>query len=547
MKKLLFVVLTLFAIQPVFADTEVDFSNSNVESQGEALYVAPQCPKISSDYAEALTTLRSMKNSILKEAGCETASEATTHLENLVLPGRSGALEIVKKNNGKMLSASDATKIENYANQVTLAVTDIFSLMGGSDCPVHEEKKSLMYKSLINIAFDALSSLGNVVGPYGAPLSVGFSALKGVLGGIYEYNENNSGYKFDVSETGRDEAKLYIQSLCAFYEFNLQAEKLLEASDRKNSYLNLENHLNNKIAFLTGQGVCNGCQDLANIVDDYQSTSPQALQLVKDINSANSEDLGTHLLDALQTKLWLEDQKNKLDIEEFEYNESVGPALLGKELEQLEEFLVYKEAEDFMHWIYDETRSSYKDYQSDVRDWVSSSYFDLEFFQKMTGRYRRSVEIAIPYTTVKKQKDFVSIYDYKEYLVNNTDKLPDYSWYKDAMLVEAEYNKSVKVLKNVNRFISSHNEYCSFFKNAGYYDAIHLKCNDPDMQAMNEAFLRQALPDPKLTNYLEQSKRERERLLSITGYTEEWSLHLPELFNQWNKIQDEQIKKLILK
>ena len=100
------------------------------------------------------------------------------------------------------------------------------------------------------------------------------------------------------------------------------------------------------------------------MVDSYEEVTPVAKQLVAKINKETKLNLGTHMLDALQTRLWVKYQMDKLEIEEDSFQESIGPAILGAELEDLENFLIYRESADFMSWINNEASSAYKAFSS---------------------------------------------------------------------------------------------------------------------------------------------------------------------------------------
>ncbi len=537
--------------EPISEETSEEdevVSEAPVESKGKPEFIAPQCPKISSNFNKALDELKKHKNEILDAAGCETIAGATKRLEDVVTKKRKVYETVVKKyKKGAMLSGAEASALEEYAAQVSEAAAGVLDLMKISDCSVVRKKKPQIAKAILGITFDAVGGLGEFLGPYGAPLSIGITALKGVVNGLFKHSKNTKGYKFAVSEEGRDQAVVYTQNLCLFYNFKNEAEVLLNASDRRGSYLNLLTHLNSKIDSLTSPGFCNGCEILVDMVDSFEEVSPVAKQLVDQINKDTKLNLGTHMLDALQTRMWVESQMEKLEIEEDSFQESIGPAILGAELEDLENFLIYRESADFMSWINDEASSSYKGFTKHANKWTAEAFADmLSATGRRGGVYGGNSDIPYPMLSLRKHnsRNNITLYGFKELLLKDDTKLPKNSMYNDKDLVEAKYNKSIKTLKNVNRFIGSHNEYCNFFKLTGYYDAIYKNCNNRKINSLNDAFLVQTLADPNLSDYLQKDKEDKERVTKMSNGLEEWSKHLDKLFGKWDRIQSIRIQSV---
>ncbi len=528
-----------------------------VESQGQALYQPVTCPQISSDISDALTTLKSFSASTFAEAGCEGVSEATTRLTSLVSNKHKATFQKIIQKKGKMLSAKEAEAIESYSSEVTQLVGDVLNLAGSSDCPVSKKKKSVLFRSLLNLSFDAIEGVSQMVGPYGAPVSLGVNILKGVMSGFGNFKNKNSGYNFSVTKEGREQAVLYTKSLCIYHNFKKEADVLLNESERVASYRKLQDELDRKINTLLAPNFCVGCAMIYEVFEgDDDSVSVEGIamsEIVKSVDDNNGRFLGSHLLDALQTRRWLQSQFQKLDINLDTFNESIGPALLGIELEEIEEFLVDIESVQFMNWLNDEARNAYNNFSSKAKKaWVSAAKNDLEVMRMGTGRrgfgFSRKKSLGIqPSLSVRSIDNFVSLYDFKEYLLSVKDQLPKYSIFRDEFYLNSVYKRSINSIKGVGRFLNAQNEYCNFFRSAGFYGPVYGACNNQGLAKVSDVFYAETEADPSVAGWLKN-------ITSVGNYSdvkvtnhEAWADHLNDLFDKWNYVQGQHMLSIIAK
>ena len=130
-------------------------------------------------------------------------------------------------------------------------------------------------------------------------------------------------------------------------------------------------------------------------------------------------------------------------------------------------------------------------------------------------------------------------------MISKKETLPKYSQFKDEKLVNSYYKRSVKDLKNVNRFLSAHNEYCLFFENAEYYDATYRECTSSAVNSVSSAFLRETKADPELSVWVHNIASDWEQTrLKIQVDREGWADHFEDLFDEWDNIKLFQIDVL---
>ena len=179
------------------------------------------------------------------------------------------------------------------------------------------------------------------------------------------------------------------------------------------------------------------------------------------------------------------------------------------------------------------------------KSWVAPAVHDLQavhrsesFNSTLRRRQPRFQRVSSPTLSIKESSNYLTLYDFKEDLISKKETLPKYSKYKNEKLVNSFYKRSVKDLKNVNRFLSAHNEYCLFFENAEYYDATYNECHSAAMNQVNEAFLRETNADPSLSVWVKGIADQWEATSSkIMVDQEGWADHFEDMFDEWDQLK----------
>lgn len=366
--KHLIILVSLFAIQ-----TKALAQNS---AGPHPLFPVLQCPGIGEEYEKMLSRLDAIRSSIKASANCENVSLKVKSLENLVTADRERILALVDGSD-QSVSREQAQQVREYAENVTKKVASLMELFLNSNQCFEDDHADKQLRQLAGFVNEASQLVGSLTGPWGTPIALAGNVIAGFLTGMDQVLQTRAGFDFRQ----RDQWMNYVENLCTYHSYSDQIQHLL---DRNNSFTKLENL---KIRLMTRLDslakICPECRAIQINYPSQRNLSEKELseQLDAQIQAANShfaKPLGSYTLQSLGVLDWVIEEIKRLDHEAKSYWGAVsGRHMLSRAKDQIESFLITREAPRFLNHQLNQSGYDYRAFQTFVASEGKSLYSEL--------------------------------------------------------------------------------------------------------------------------------------------------------------------------
>lgn len=436
------------------------------------LFPVLECPAIGEEYEKMISRLDSIKAAIKEDANCNNVTMEVKSLEDLVVKDRQAVLAIVNGKEDEPLTAEQAAKLRDYAENVTkkvAAVNDLF--MRTTQC-FKEDEVDKQLSSLSGFVSEASQLVSSVAGPWGAPIAMAGNVIAGFLTGLDQIFKSHEGFDFDK----REEWMSYVQNLCTYYSYRDQIDHLLNPQARISQLQTLQSTLDGQIQTMID--TCTECRTIESAYNANRAAGATRIQSIVDpqvraADQNHSRPYGTYILQSLGLRDWVVSEVERIRRESASYWGDVsGRHLLYLAKEQIEEFLLTHEAPRFLE---------FQGYTS-RRDFAEFSYFSGD-----QGRYlyeeieRANAQVIQAKVDRRAWNDPVQYFrslvlNPLQFEVLPSDETADdlrYSWlhFRDQSLMRLrKAQTSTQVLQS----------FCSFFKHAGQFSPdVRANCSNP--------------------------------------------------------------------
>ncbi len=434
------------------------------------LFPVLECPAIGEEYEKMISRLDSIKAAIKEDANCENVTLEVKKLEDLVVGDRQAVLDIVNGTGENPLTAEQAAKVRDYAENVTKKVSAISDLFMRSNQCFKEDHVDDQISSLSGFVSEASQLVSAVAGPWGAPIAIAGNVIAGFLTGLDQIFKSRAGFDFEK----REEWMSYVQNLCTYHGYRDQIDHLLNPQARISQLQTLQTTLDNQLKIMTD--ACAECRAIQAAYDANRSAGATEIKSIVDpsvraADSRNSKPWGTYTLQSLGLRDWVLAEMKRVEREAQSYWGDVsGRHVLYLAKQQIEDFLIVREAPRFLEHQAYTARKDFQEFQWFAGDVGRGIYDEIE----------RANNQVIAYKVNRSNwNDRVS---YFRALVLNPvkfDILPAgdltedlrYSWlhFRDQSLLQLrKAQTSAQVMQS----------FCSFFKHSGQFSpAIRGSCS----------------------------------------------------------------------
>ncbi len=425
------------------------------------LFPVTQCPAVGDEYVNMLAKLETVKASIKAGANCENVALQVKSLEDLLAADRERVLQIIESGRTSSLTLDQSEFVRTYAENLTKKVTALYDLFSGSNKCFKDDNAESGLSSLSGFVGEASRLVASLSGPWGTPIALAGHVIAGFLTGMDQVMKSRAGYDYSKPENWKN----YVQNLCTFHSYRDQVEHLLNPQARINQLRTMRLQLDTRIELMGSR-----CEECSRIRDSFTTQSETSAD-VMNADQRFAKPFGTYMLYSVGIRNWVNKEISRIERESASFWADIsGRHLLSQAREDLEQFLIVREAPRFLGWQLGQS----------TRDWGSFNGFALQEGRPLHDQLSR---INPALVSVPVRSYFVNPIDvFKALVVSpirwhlaSENQLEDvkYSWthYRD---------RGLSRLRNAEASLQVVQGFCSFFKQAGYYSSsIKAACTAP--------------------------------------------------------------------
>lgn len=325
-----------------------------------------KCPAIPEEYSKMLTELKSLKSSIKQVANCEPIQQDVRKLEELLGDRRREVAELIKKNKTEALSDYEQEIIRTYVEEVTTKVFSTIELLNRNNYCFSEDKQKFDFSSLASITLDATALLKNFSGPWAAPINLGGNVVASIFQGLDKLVKSRRGYDFANIEHREN----FVSSMCTYYNFRQDVDKLLYPEKNLEQLENLEQSLSSQLDSI--QKNCPECKEIARIDKQLGRLGDaagfhQMNSLMTRVDSQFVRPLGMYTIRGLTTQRWLAKEVDRVREERRAEAFHIGRDLISEVRSDLDRFLFEREAPSFIRWQSERAFNLVRDFSAFVK------------------------------------------------------------------------------------------------------------------------------------------------------------------------------------
>ena len=336
------------------------------------------CPAIGDEFEGLLSKLETIKASVRDGANCGNVNLKVKSLEDLIVKDREKVLEIVESGRDRALTEAESEAVRTYAEEVTKKVAALNDLFLGSNHCFKDDQAGNQLAQLGGFVGEAARLVSAVAGPWGTPIALAGNVIAGFMTGMDKVNKSRAGYDFSKVDQWRG----YVQNLCTYHSYRDQISHLLNPEQRLNELralkIKIEDNLRNIL------NVCDECKSIEKLYVSQKSQGQAALERLADreISAANQRfqrPLGNYMLRSLGLRDWLIKEIARVEKEAASYWSGVsGRHILSRAKDDLESFLVTREAPRFLDYQIGRSRADYSAFQQFARNEGSNLYYAFD-------------------------------------------------------------------------------------------------------------------------------------------------------------------------
>jgi hypothetical protein len=465
--RLAFIVLTLCSI-PAWGQSPTDIYRR---------FPVLQCPKIGEEFEKMIAKLESVKSSIRKEANCKNVELQVESLEKLVVTDRQEVMDIISGQSGDTLSADQAKKVRNYAENVTKKVAALNDLFMRTNQCFDRDSADKQLSTLSGFVSEASGLIGSLAGPWGAPIAMAGNVVAGFLTGLDQVLKSRAGYDFSKPEQWSG----YVQNLCTYHSFRDQIDHLLNPKAKITQMKDLKLKLDLQIRLLTSN--CGECRSIEQLFGNAGTNLPAETmnQMQADVRNADNrfgQPFGSYTLQSLGLREWTIKEISRIEKEAQTYWSDVsGRNLLYRTKEDLEKFLLEKEAPRFLAFQSAQARNDYSNFTA---------------FLAQEGRTIYTRVEGINRTVLSRKIDYPGWTDPLEFLRSLVIHAPNFATLPNSEAIDdakfsLDYFRSQSLLRLQTAKTSAAvvQSFCSFFKHSGRYSpSIRGNCISSNLRTL---------------------------------------------------------------
>jgi len=468
------------------------------------LFPVLECPKVGEEFEQMISKLESVKSAIRKDANCRNVELQVKSLEDLVIKDRQEVMDIVGKSETESLSEDQARKVRSYAENVTKKVAALNDLFMRTNQCFAEDQADKQLSTLAGFVSEASGLVGSLTGPWGAPIAMAGNVVAGFLTGLDQVLKSRAGYDFSKREqwTG------YVQNLCTYHSYRDQIDHLLNPQVKISQLKELKLKLELQISTLTQN--CEECQSIENVFNAQVNRPSGEIQMMlsSEVQKADEhfrKPYGTYTLQSLGLREWTIKEIARVEKEAQTYWSDVsGRNLLYRAKEDIEKFLLEREAPRFLSFQTTQSRTDFNNFRMFLSEDGRTLYMRMEsqfpnLIQNKVKYFGWSDPLEMFRAMIISPLDFTSL--------PRTEAAEDlkFSWdfFREQSLVR---------LRTAQTSTAVMQSFCSFFKHSGRYSpAIRAQCGSSmlrelvktqsDLEAeLNSAHVIPEAPAPLVIN-----------------------------------------------
>ncbi len=454
----------------------VSFNSWGQSSQGiYRQFPVLQCPKVGEEFEKMISKLESVKSAIRNNANCKNVELQVKSLEDLVVKDRQEVMDIVTKTQSESLTEEQSKKVRAYAENVTRKVAALNDLFMRTNQCFEEDNAGKQISTLAGFVSEASGLVGSLSGPWGAPIALAGNVIAGFLTGMDQILKSRAGYDFSKP----DHWAGYVQNLCTYHSFRDQIDHLLDPQARIAKLKELKFKLELQISMFTS--TCRECETIERTFNARVPGPPAETEMFTLNSEAETADrhfpkpVGSYTLQNLGLRQWTIREIARVEREAQTYwSDVTGRTLLYRAKEDIEQFLLAKEAPRFLNYQVGQSRKDYYNFQN---------------FQSGTGRdLYNQLENLNPAALTRKVKfsgwtanDPLEMFRALVVSAVNVEVLPRTAAGEDVRFSLDYFRaQSMVRLRTAQTSAAVAQSFCSFFRHSGRYSpAIRSACMNP--------------------------------------------------------------------
>ncbi len=462
----------------IFAFTSISALATGTNPDLGKMFPVLQCPAVGEEYASMIGKLETIKTSIKDKGNCKNVELQVDTLKKLLDDDRQKVLDIVAKGKDVPLSEVDSDLVRKYAESLTKKVASLNDLfLNGNQC-FSEDASGKQLGALAGFVGEASTLIGSVAGPYGVPIALAGNVIAGFLTGLDQVLKSRAGFDFSK----RDQWQSYVQNLCTYNSFRGQIDHLLDPGTRIEKLKVLRTKLENQLAAMSGQ--CSECQKIAEMVQQAPGADAATImQLVgSDVAAADQQfakPYGTYTVQNIGLRNWATQEIDRMEAEAAtEWGNASGQYLLTRAKQQIEDFLMTREAPQFLNFQVKQALADSRQFTIYINQNGREIYSGIEQIDPKAITY----PVTFGWTTTDPLEVFRSLV----LRPINWEALPANDVVSEAHDSWANFRAtSLLNLRTSQTTAKVAQAFCSFFKNTEQYSsAIRAQCSAPDFKAL---------------------------------------------------------------
>lgn len=437
------------------------FANADFKLEGQRLIQNKfQCPVSHPEYKKVLTELKDIQSRVAAQSQCQEFVVDIKEMTNLLSQKRKGFFETINSNRDQLVSPEAAQNLQTYASEISEKALGLINYVANSEdasmtealfgtkrCLLSEDVKYDVISRASSLVYETSNLLSMVSGPYGAPIAIGGNVLAGVIKGIGTYLDKKNSFDF----TSLDKRIFFADTLCLYYQYQVEIDKLTNPEKTLSNYEKLDQHLDQKLNELAST-----CPECKNIIDNTPLGTSVDASAVKSINSLYAEPLGSHTKHAFETKNWLNTELQRFrGIIDFPTQGIESSEIQYINL-KISKFLFEMSSPDFLKWYL----RHFNEYNNKLDSSIKTLVQNLQPLWGNLSKY--VVKSSYPPEVSTSAIPLLYVADHvPKYKTNPTHKYNFTEVYRTWKLQESTLNIV--------------DEYCTFLKDSGNYPKSVLK------------------------------------------------------------------------
>jgi hypothetical protein len=439
------------------------------------LFPVLECPKVGEEFEKMIAKLESVKSSIRNGANCKNVEKQVESLEKLVVTDRQEVMDMLSNQSGDTLTSDQAKKVRTYAENVTKKVAALNDLFMRANQCFDRDNADKQLSTLSGFVSEASGLVGSLAGPWGAPIAMAGNVIAGFLTGLDQVLKSRAGYEFSKPEQWAG----YVQNLCTYHSFRDQIDHLLNPQAKIAQMKDLKLKLDLQIRILTS--TCGECRSIESLFGNTGTNLPPdtMTQMNADVRSADNRfnlPYGSYTLQSLGLREWTVKEISRIEKEAQTYwGEVSGRSLLYRAKEDLEKFLLEKEAPRFLAFQAAQARNDYTNFN------IFLSQEGRTVYSRLEGLNTAILPRKIQYVGWTDPLEF-----FRSLVTNppNFAALPSSDATEDARFSWDYFrSQSLLRLRTAQTSAAVAQSFCSFFQNSGRYSpTIRGQCISPTLR-----------------------------------------------------------------